>query len=417
MADTAARNPNLNEATIKALPIPDKGNRVHYFAGAMLQGAAVPRGFGVRVTAGGARSFVLNYRHRGRERRITIGQYPDWSALRAVREARELRQRVDRGEDPLHDRRLPAPASEAPKTVGEVLDDFVERHVSGLRTARSVESAIQRLAKPVIGQIGIYDMRRRHIAEMLDKIEDQAGPVQADRVLAYVRKAFNWYATRDDDFTSPIIPGMARTRSEERARERVLSDDEIRLIWPLFTAAGTLGSVARLLLLTGQRRAEVAHMRWQEIGADGVWTIPAARYKTKRPHSVPLADAARRVLEQQPRVNEYVFRSTTGAPFSTYAKPKERLDRAVAEANGGEPLPSWTLHDLRRTAKTLMARAGVRPDISERVLGHAIGGVEAVYDRHSYEAEKRDALERLAAMVERILNPPGENVVPLWQAR
>jgi integrase len=403
----------LNEATIKALPIPAKGNRVHYFAGATLQGMAAPRGFGVRVTAGGAKAFVLNYRHHGVERRVTIGQYPDWSALRAVREARELRQRVDRGEDPMQERRLAAAPPEAPKTVADVLNDFVKRHVSGLRTARSVESAIERLAKPVIGQLGIYDVRRRQIAAMLDKVEDDAGPVQADRVLAYVRKAFNWYARRDDDFTSPIIPGMSRTRSQDRARERVLSDDEIRLIWPLLADAGTLGALVELLLFTGQRRAEVAHMHWEEIGADGVWTIPAARYKTKRPHSVPLSEPARAILAARPRTHEWVFPSTAGTPFTGYAKPKTALDAMITAANGGEPLPNWTLHDLRRTAKTLMARAGVRPDISERVLGHAIGGVEAVYDRHSYEAEKREALEKLAAIIERILAAPRENILRL----
>jgi integrase len=110
-----------------------------------------------------------------------------------------------------------------------------------------------------------------------------------------------------------------------------------------------------------------------------------------------------------------VFPSGVGTPISDYSKSKHKVDRAITTTNGGKPLPNWTLHDLRRTAKTLMARAGVRPDISERVLGHAIGGVETVYDRHSYENEKREALEKLAAMVERILNPPGESVVPLRQ--
>src|SRR4051794_4482515 len=253
---------NLNEATIKALPIPEKGNRVHYFAGASLQGMATPRGFGVRVTAGGAKAFVLNYRHQGRERRITIGQYPDWSALRAVREARGLRQRVDRGEDPLAERKAASEPADAPKMVADVVDEHVKRHVGTLRTGRKVESALRRLAMPAIGHLGIYEVKRRHIAAMLDKVEDEAGPVQADRVLGYVRKAFNWYATRDDDFTSPIIPGMARTRPKERARERVLNDDEIPLAWSAFERAGVFGALLKVLLLTGQRRREIADMRW-----------------------------------------------------------------------------------------------------------------------------------------------------------
>ena len=404
---------SLNEATIKSLPSPARGNRVHYFAGAVLQGVPAPRGFGVRVTAGGARAFVLNYRLHGREYRYTIGQYPDWSALRAVRHARELRQRIDRGENPLNDRAPPEPASK-PKTVSHVLDDFVRRYLNArtgpLRTAESVESALRRLVIPAIGGVAIYDLRRSQIVEMLDKIEDDSGPVQADRTLAYIRKAFNWYATRDDQFTPPIIPGMARVRPGERARERVLADDEIRLIWPPLT--GTFGSLVRVLLLTGQRRSEVAGMRRSEIDEDGVWTIPVSRYKTKRPHVVPLPTTVLDMLVRQPE-GDLVFPSSVGTAFSGYAKPKAKLDKVVAEANGGKPLPNWTLHDLRRTAKTLMIRASVRPDISERVLGHSIGGVEGIYDRHSYIEEKRDALEKLAGMVERILNPPRANVVSL----
>jgi integrase len=401
---------SLNEATIKGLPIPERGNKIHYFPGALLQGVPAPRGFGVRVTSYGGKAFVLNYRLRGREYRFTIGQYPDWSALRAVREARDLRQRVDRGENPLEDR-APPPAPAAIKTVAEVLDDFVKRYLNAatgpLRTAESVESVLRRLVKPAIGEVGIYELRRSQIVEMLDKIEDENGPVQADRTLAYIRKAFNWYATRNDDFTPPIIPGMARVRAAERARERVLSDDEIRLIWPQLT--GTFGTLVKVLLLTGQRRAEVAHMHRSEIDKDGVWVIPAARYKTKRPHVLPLPAAVLAVLADQPA--GLIFPSSVGTAFTGYAKPKIQLDKAVATANGGEPLPNWTLHDLRRTAKTLMARAGVRPDISERVLGHVIGGVEGTYDRHSYLDEKRDALEKLAASVERILNPAPANVV------
>jgi integrase len=420
---------SLSEETIKRLPTPAKGNSITYFAGATIQAAKAPRGFGVRVTASGARAFILNYRLRGREHRFTIGAWPDWSALKAVREARNLRQRVDRGEDPLKDR-APVPAT---KSVSSVIDDFMTRYVRNkerpLRSADQIQSAFDRLVKPRIGKIGVYELRRSHVAEMLDRVEDGAGPVQADRVRAYLRKALSWYAERDDEFnlSAAFVRVGARANPKERARTRVLSDDELRILWPLLSEAGTFGALLKTLLLTAQRRDEVANMTWTEIGADGTWTIPAERYKTKRSNHVPLSTAALRVIEAQPKVDgcSYVFPSRTKTPFSGFGKSKARLDKAMlidmrARANKGaqiEPLPNWTIHDVRRTAKTVMARAGVRPDISERVLGHVIAGVEGTYDRHSYADEKRDALERLAAMIERILNPLPAKVEKLAEHR
>ena len=417
----------LSEETVKRLPIPDTGNRITYFAGATIQGAKAPRGFGVRVTANGTRAFVLNYRLRGREHRFTIGAWPDWSALKAVREARNLRQRVDRGENPIEDR-TPSPTT---VTVASILDDFMARHVRNknqpLRSAGEYESAFNRLVKPRIGNLGIYEVRRSHVIKMLDEIEDATGPVMSDRTLAYVRKAFNWYATRDDQFNVPIVRGMARVKPKERARTRILSDDEIRILWPVLDEAGTFGALAKTLLLTAQRRDEVAHMQHNEIGREGIWAIPAERYKTKRPNFVPLSKAALAVIAAQPKHEDcnYVFPSRAKTPYSGFGKSKAKLDKAVfavmkKQARKGakvEPMPNWTLHDLRRTAKTLMVRAGVRSDISERVLGHVIAGVEGTYDRHSYADEKRDALGKLAEMVERILNPLPSNVQSLDERR
>jgi len=417
----------LNDEVVKRLPVPSIGNRITYFAGATIQGAKAPRGFGVRVTAAGARAFVLNYRLRGREHRFTIGAYPDWSALKAVREARSLRQRIDRGENPIEDR-TPSPRTE---TVASILDDFVVQHVRNknqpLRSADEYESAFNRLVKPRIGKLGIYEVRRSHVIKMLDEIEDANGPVTADRTLAFVRKAFNWYAIRDDQFIAPVVRGMGRIKPKDRARTRVLSDEEIRAIWPALGQSGTFGAFVKMLLLSGQRRDEVAHMTHKEIGEDGIWTIPAERYKTKRPNHVPLSKAALALIDAQPKLDDcdYVFPSRAKTPYSGYGRGKANLDKAVlaamkTQAKKGakvEPLPNWTLHDLRRTAKTLMVRAGVRPDISERVLGHVIAGVEGTYDRHSYAEEKRDALEKLAAMIERILNPLPSNVETLGERR
>ena len=419
----------LSEETIKRLPVPNTGNSITYFAGATVQGAKAPRGFGVRVTAAGARAFILNYRLRGREHRFTIGAWPDWSALKAVREARNLRQRVDRGENPLEDRTQPPET----KTVSNVLDDFVTRYVRNndrpLRSADTIESAFNRLVKPRIGKLGVYEVRRSHIAGMLDRIEDENGPVMADRTRAFLRKALSWYAERDDQFnvTAAFVRVQPRANTTDRARTRVLSDEEIRTIWPALAEAGTFGTLVKMLLLTAQRRDEAAQMSRKEINEDRIWTIPAERYKTKRPNHVPLSTAALAIIEAQPKIDgcDYVFPSRANTPFCGFSKSKAALDKAVLQEmqkqakNGAkvEALPNWTLHDLRRTAKTLMVRVGVRPDISERVLGHVITGVEGTYDRHSYADEKRDALEKLAVMIERILNPPPSNVEALGEYR
>jgi integrase len=419
----------LSEETIKRLPVPATGNSITYFANATIQGAKTPRGFGVRVTAAGARAFIINYRLRGREHRFTIGAWPDWSALKAVREARNLRQRVDRGENPLDDR---APPPET-KTVSKVLDDFVARYVRNqerpLRSAAAIESALNRLVKPRIGKLGVYELRRSHIAEMLDRIEDETGPVMADRTRAYIRKALSWYAERDDQFnlTAAFVRVKPRANPKERARTRVLSDEEIRVVWAALSETGTFGALIKMLLLTAQRRDEVANMSRKEIGKDGIWTIPAERYKTKRPNHVPLSETALALIEAQPKIDDcdFIFPSRVKTPYSGFGKSKAALDKTVLAAmkkqakkgSKAEPLPNWTVHDLRRTAKTLMVRAGVRPDISERVLGHVISGVEGTYDRHSYEDEKRDALEKLAAMVERIVNPRPSNVAGLDEYR
>ncbi|HKF61966.1 MAG TPA: integrase arm-type DNA-binding domain-containing protein [Dongiaceae bacterium] len=404
----------LSEEGIKRLPVPETGNKVHYFAGAKLQGAVAPRGFGVRVTAAGARSFVMNYRLQGREYRYTIGTFPDWSAVRAVKEARDLRQRIDRGENPLEARK--AEAVEDVKTVDSVLDDWMRRHARAkgkdgkerLRSADSIESALARLVRPRIGRIDIYKLSRRNIAEMLDHIQDTAGPVAADRARSHFCAALRWYAERDDKFNIGHAVMRFKKRAEGGARARILSDDEIRALWAATAAGDTFSALCRLLLLTGQRRCEASDMPWAELGRDGTWVIPAGRSKNKRLHVVPLSGAARAVIEAQPRAGDFVFSCSTGSPYAAFSRGKLALDKAM-----GDSAQPWVLHDLRRTARSLMSRAGVQPHIAERVLNHTMTGVEGVYDRHDYTEEKRIALEALAGMIERIINPPAGNVLPL----
>ena len=202
---------------------------------------------------------------------------------------------------------------------------------------------------------------------------------------------------------------MGRVDPEAKKRDRVLKDDEIRAVWPVAEADGTFGAIIRFALLTAQRKDKVASLRWQDVTVDGIWDIPTEHREKGNAGALVLPDAALAVIRGQERIdgNLYVFAGRGGGYFKGFSPRKRAFDKKV----GG--LPRWTIHDLRRTARSLMARAGVRPEVAEKVMGHTTKVVEGVYDRHSYRDEKADALRRLAGLLDTILNPPGENVVPL----
>ena len=244
----------------------------------------------------------------------------------------------------------------------------------------------------------------------MDKVEDNAGPVAADLTLSIIRSISNWYATRDDNYVSPVVRGMRRSKPKERARDRILSDDEIRAVWKAAEANGTFGAFVRLALLTGQRKDKIASMKWADL--DGaVWHIPSEEREKGNAGDLELPAAAIEIIEQQSRFasNPYVLAGRGGGHFNGFSEGKKAFDAKVK-------IPHWTIHDLRRTARSLMSRAGVRPDIAERVLGHAIKGVEGIYDRHDYDAEKAEALKKLAGLIELILAGPVDNVVEYPQA-
>lgn len=379
-------------------------------------------GFAVRCQVA-AKIYAVKYRAGDRQRWHTIGKHgAPWTPEKARTQSKRILGAVADGGDPAVDRDERKSAG----TLAEAVDRFKALHVAKLRSSAEVESLFDRFILPKLGASAIGDIRRRDVAELLDDVESKAGPRAADKTLAAVRSFFNWHARRDGDFVSPIVPGMARTRPKERERDRVLGNDEIRLIWPLLeqTRPPVFGALLRVLLLTGQRRDEVAGMRWDELDTAGrLWTIPAERYKSKHPHVVPLTPQVWAVVAAQLRFGDFVFTTRGDVPFSGYSKAKAALDSAIAarlaerDGDGAKPLPRWTLHDLRRTAKTLMTRHGVGNFLADRVLGHVISGVSRVYDRHDYLAEKRHALEVLAGVVERIVAGEADaKVVPLTKA-
>jgi integrase len=355
----------------------------------------------VRVSLDGRKVFYAQSRGSdGKQKWVAIGPADTTKIDEARDQARGILRRLRAG--------LTA-REEIPDTFGAVAENFLVRHVraQGLRTAGDVERLLRKCVLPLWGNRPFAEIRRGDISRLLDHIEDKHGARQADVVLAILRKMATWQENRDDDYVSPYRRGMKRQSGKAQARSRILADDEIKAVWQAAEAGGTFGAFVQIALLTGQRRDKVASMRWADMALDGTWTIPVAEREKGTAGELVLPPVALEIINAQPRMGEnpFVFAGRASGHINGYTKGKARLDKASGTAG-------WALHDLRRTARSLMSRAGVRPDIAERVMGHAIPGVEGVYDRHSYRDEKADALRRLAGLIENIVRPVA-NVRPL----
>ena len=353
-------------------------------------------GLYVRVAPTGAKTFTIVGRNpAGKQVWREVAGSMVGDPLHNVRtKAREGIRRLRGGFVPF----LPPPKAD---TFEAVAANYLALHVEphGLRSRPEIERCLNKYVLPLWRALEFEEIRRSDVTRLLDDVVKDHGARQADYVLAIVRGIMSWQASRLDDYVSPIVRRMARTKPAERKRERILDDAELRAMWPQRT--GTFGAMVKLLLLTGQRREKVASMRWSDISIDGVWAIPTEAREKGNARDVGLPEMALEIIRAQPCMicNEYVFAGRGTGFFNGYSKAKLLLDKRVN-------ITPWVLHDLRRTARSLMSRAGVRPDIAERVLGHIIKGVEGVYDRHAYSDEKRDALARLAKLVERYLTRP-----------
>jgi integrase len=336
----------------------------------------------------------------------TIGAADVLTVHEAREQARTVIKRVRAG----------LPAFEAPRAKPDsfesVGEQWLKRYVraKGLRSEHEVVRLLNAHVFPAWRGRAFLDIGRSDVAALLDEVEDDHGARQADYVLALVRGICNWYATRADAYVPPIVKGMRRTAPKERARSRILDDGELRLVWKAAGTNGVLGGIVRLALLTAQRRDKIVSMRWGDVSADGTWTIAVEDREKGTAGELALPPAALDIIRNRPRIgdNPHVFAAAWGdGHLSGFSKLKRAFDAKLPR------MPQWQLHDLRRTARSLMSRAGVRPDISERVLGHVLQGVESVYDRHPYKTEKADALRRLASLVESIVDPPSANIVQL----
>jgi integrase len=372
----------LTDRGIAALKPTNKGTAYQLSWDALVPGLAV------RVTSNGTKRFVLVGRFGGSRNPTarSLGKVGTLTLAAARDKAREWHKLIAAGIDPAD------AASNGDGTFKAICEDYLRRDATKLRTVDVVRATLVRLVYPSLGSQPITSIRRSDIVRLLDRISDERGPIMANRTLAVIGRVMNWHAARSDDFRSPIVRGMARA---ENARDRVLTDAELKAVWHASTSEPLFSAYIHFLLLTGARKSEASEMRWTEL-AEGVWTLPATRNKTGQELVRPLSDAAQAVINGLPPLGEWVFTRTGNAPLSSFSRLKADLDSASGTSD-------WTIHDLRRTSRSLMSRAGVPADHAERCLGHVIGGVRGTYDRHTFRGEMAEAYDKLSRLIGEIV--------------
>jgi integrase len=380
-------------------------------------------GLGIRVTPRGRKSWVYIYRYRGRARRLTLGRYPAMTVAEAHKAHGAAMAELEKGGDPGGSHVEARQEARRAPTVDGLIDEYLEKWAKPRkRSWAKDEQRLKRHVSPAWGRCKAAQITRRDVISLLDEIVDRGTPVEANRTLAVIRKMYNFAIARDIVATSPCV-AIARPGVETR-RDRVLSLYELKAFWvglDKATMAEGTRLALKLVLLTAQRAGEVVNTDWEEVDlTGGWWTIPAAKAKNGLSHRVPLSGPALEVLH----------RAKTISAESPWAFPSPRDDQAMTEnAMGyavrrnlkptlGEELPAlpishFTPHDLRRTAASHMTGLGISRLVVAKILNHAESGITAVYDRHGYDAEKRQALDAWGRKLQSIVHEECTNVVRL----
>lgn len=366
-------------------------------------------GLHVRVSTTGAKVFYTMVRPNGARRRIKIGPYPVVSLADARRKAMEIARDVELGEFD----KSPEVSEASALTLGEMIPKFIELHAKpntkDWKRTRSVLRKFDSLNNRPLNQI-----KRQDVTKVLDGIIANGTPTRANRALSAIKKLMNWCVMRGTIETSPVA--LLRPPTREVQRDRVLNDNEIRAIWRQSEIEDyPFGPFLKLLMMTGQRRAEVSDMRWSELDLDeGIWELPANRVKNARLHIVPLPAQAVAILRSLHGFlnSDFVFTTTGRSAVSGFGRLKERIETVMPENT-----QDWRFHDFRRTASTGMAKIGVAPHVIDAVTNHKSGvvsGVGATYNRYTYFNEKREALELWASELERMnLKSSATSVEPI----
>ena len=359
------------------------------------------------IQPSGARSFAVRYRHRGKPRKHTLGSYPILD-LKTARElgAKALRAAAE-GRDPAKEKQR-----ERATIVEDVVAQFIAKHGQRCRpsTLKEYERLLARFVLAPWGHRPIGSITRSEVRDVLDKIIANGTPIMANRAHGAIGTLFGWAVEQEIIAASPTL-GL-KAPAVEKSRDRILSDDELRSVWRATEQIDPpYGQLVKLLILTGQRRGEIAGLSWGEIDLDKqLISLPRERVKNDRAHEVPLSPQAIAVIEALPRTGEHLF-SLGRHPTNGFARAKERFDKLC-------PVKNWVLHDLRRTVASGLARLGVNLPVIEKVLNHVSGsfaGVVGIYQRHDFAGEKRKALELWGAHVAAIVSdkPAKANVLRL----
>ncbi len=388
---------HLTDTIVKRLPAPPDGNRITY--------DDKVTGLGVRVTAAGGRAFILNYRTRvGRERRFTIGSFPDWKVSAARTEAADLKKRIDRGEDPLAD----IEAGRKAKTVAELCERFVEEHLPRKRTStqRDYKEIIANEILPALKHLKVADVTYSDIDGLHRKVTKRGAKYRANRCIAVLSKMFSlavrWRMRPDN-------PCRGIERNQESKRRRYLSGPELGRLSEALADHGDqqAANIIRLLLLTGARRGEAQAMRWADLDLEtGVWSKPGATTKQRTDHHVPLSAPARQLLSdlhEEADGNEYVFPGRGGTGYRVELKDDWAAVCKAAKITGAR------IHDLRHTYASILASAGLSLPVIGALLGHTQPATTARYS-HLFDDPLRAATERVGAIV---TGKPRAHVVPI----
>lgn len=437
----------ITKKSVEAVPLPPKksGKREYLWDDTL-------KGFGLMATDSGVRSYIVQYRIGGRgspTRRVTIGKHGSpWTAEKARIRAADLLEQVRKQIDPFDAERAKVAAerqrkkdeAEAARVTTKLAfdrfaDDWVTKYakVEQPKTWADTDSIVRRDLKPFFGNRPLPSITPALIVELLDKVQER-GDSAAIKAYKALRSLFGWAVTKHQIAASPML--NIKPPAKIAARDRTLTDDELRLAW---LAAGGLGypfgPIIRLLILTGQRRDEVGEMVWSEVDkGKKQWLLPAARAKNGHANLVPLSDPALAIIKDLPVIKSeagLVFTTTGETPVSGFSKVKARLDKSMldlmqreAREGGADEediaklaMSPWTLHDLRRTLASGCQRLGVKLEVTEAVLNHVSGtrsGIVGVYQTYRYETEKRDALDTWARHVDAVVTgAKADNVVAM----